>query len=118
MSPVARLGLGWLAFVGAASLVPIGGCSAPSKGALILAISTDMQAPKDIDVVSVYITTNGTPKFDYLGRVLPDGTVSLPSTLAIVEPDAPDAQVRIRVIAFQTQSSGDANARVLRDVLT
>jgi formylglycine-generating enzyme len=93
-------------------------CSAPGKGALILAISTDMQAPKDIDVVSVYITTNGAPKFDYLGRVLPDGPVSLPSTLAIVEPDQQGAQVRIRVIAFQTQASGSANARVLRDVVT
>ncbi len=93
-------------------------CSAPSKGALILAISTDMQAPKDIDVVSVYITTDGAPKFDYLGRVRPDGTVSLPSTLAIVEPEALNAQIRVRVIAFQTQTTGDANARILRDVIT
>lgn len=118
MSPVARVGLGWLSALGLVSVLPIGGCSAPSKGALIMAISTDMQAPKDIDVVSVYITTNGAPKFDYLGRVLPDGTVSLPSTLAIVEPDEADAQIRIRVIGFQTQPSGDANARVLRDILT
>jgi hypothetical protein len=105
-----------LALLSAATLP--GGCSAPSKGALILAISTDMQTPKDIDVVSVYITTNGAPKFNYMGRVLPDGTVSLPSTLAIVEPDAQGAEIRVRVIAFQTQPSGDASARVLRDVLT
>jgi hypothetical protein len=96
----------------------LGGCSAPSKGALVLAVSTDMQTPKDIDVVSIYITTNGGPRFNYMGRVRPDGTVALPSTLAIVEPDQQGAQIRIRVIAFQTQSSGDANARVLRDVLT
>jgi hypothetical protein len=105
----------------ALALVPavvVAACSAPSKGALVLAISTDMQAPKDINVVSVYITTNGVPKFNYLGRVLPDGTVSLPSTLALVEPDTQGAPVRIRVIAFQTQANGDANARVLRDVLT
>jgi hypothetical protein len=88
-------------------------CSAPSKGALILAVSTDMRTPKDINVVSLLITSNGVPKFDYLGRVLPDGSVALPATLAIVEPDEPNAQIRIRVTAFQ-----DANARVLRDVLT
>jgi hypothetical protein len=100
--------------------LPLAGaaCSTPSKGGLVLAISTDMQAPKDVDVISVYITTNGVPKFNYLGRVLPDGTVALPSTLAIVEPDSQSAQVRIRVIAFQTQAGGGANARVLRDVLT
>jgi hypothetical protein len=84
-----------------------------NKGALMLAISTDMQAPKDISVVSVYVTTSGVPKFDYLGRVQPDGTVALPSTLAIVEPDEQGAEVRIRVIGFQEQK-----ARVLRDVLT
>jgi hypothetical protein len=72
-----------------------------------------MRTPKDINVVSVLITSDGVPKFDYLGRVLPDGTVALPATVAIVEPDKPDAQIRIRVIAFQEQK-----ARVLRDVLT
>jgi sulfatase modifying factor 1 len=92
-------------------------CSAPGKGALILAISTDMQTPKDIDVVSIFVATNGVPKFDYVGAVLPNGTVALPSTLAIVEPDDPSAQVHIRVIGFQTQGA-DENARVLRDVLT
>ena len=88
-------------------------CSAPSKGALVLAISTDMQTPKDVDLVSVFITTDSVVKFDYLGRVLPSGTVSLPATLAIVEPDDPNAKIRIRVIGFQ-----GANARVLRDVNT
>ena len=93
-------------------------CSAPSKGALVLNITTDMQAPKDIDVVSLYVTSNGAPKFDYLGRVLPDGTVSLPATLAIVEPDTAGAQIRVRVTAFKSQPDGTAKARVLRDVLT
>src|SRR5258708_10083298 len=88
-------------------------CSAPSKGALVLAISTDMQAPKDVNVVSVFITSSSVVKFDYLGRVLPDGTVALPATLAIVEPDDPTAELRIRVTAFQNQT-----ARVLRDVQT
>ncbi len=101
-----------LVLLGAAFLATAS-CSAPSKGALVLAISTDMQTPKDISVVSVYVSTNGTPKFDYLGRVLPNGTVALPATVAVIEPDDPDARVRIRVTGFQEQT-----ARVLRDVLT
>jgi alpha-tubulin suppressor-like RCC1 family protein len=99
-------------------LAGIAACTAPSKGALMLAITTDMQAPKDVDVVSVYVTTDGAPKFNYLGRVLPDGTVTLPSTLAVVEPDQAGAQVRIRVTAFKTNAGGSADAKVLRDVLT
>jgi hypothetical protein len=95
------------------SLAAAASCSAPSKGALILAISTDMQTPKDIDIVSVFVSTNDVPKLDFLGRVTPEGTVDLPSTLAIVEPDDPSAQVRVRVTAFQ-----DQKARVLRDVVT
>jgi hypothetical protein len=88
-------------------------CSTPAKGSLILSITTDMQTPKDVDILSVYVETDSKPKFDYLGRVRPDGSVSLPSTLAIIEPDSEGAQVRIRVVAFQGQK-----ARVLRDVLT
>src|ERR1019366_8366123 len=105
--------LATLPFVMGLALVATASCTSPSKGALVLAISTDMETPKDIDVVSVFITTNSVVKFDYLGRVLPDGSVALPATLAVVEPDAPNAQVRIRVIGFQGQT-----ARVLRDVLT
>src|SRR5215469_3724947 len=89
-------------------------CSPASKGALILAVSTDMQTPKDLDLISVLVSTNGALKFDYLGRVMPDGTLTLPSTLAIVEPDDPNAQVRVRVIAFQLQGA-QQSARVLRD---
>jgi hypothetical protein len=88
-------------------------CSSPGKGSLVLAISTDMQTPKDINIVSVFVSTNGVPKLDFLGRVTPGGTVTLPSTLAVLEPDDPSAEVRIRVTAFQEQ-----RARVLRDVLT
>jgi hypothetical protein len=79
----------------------------------MLAISTDMQTPKDISVVSVFVATNGTPKFDYLGRVLPDGSVPMPATLALIQPDDPQAQVHVRIIGFKEET-----ARVLRDVLT
>jgi hypothetical protein len=120
MASVARRWGTWtlpLAVGGAVAAVWLS-CSAPPKGALVLAVSTDMQAPKDIDLVSVYITSNGAPKFDYLGRVRPDGSVSIPATLAVVEPDAPNVQIRIRITAFKSQPDGSAHARVLRDVLT
>ena len=109
----ARGAIAWLGAAAVAGALAAPACSAPGKGSLVLAISTDMQTPKDINIVSVFITTDSAVKFDYLGRVLPDGTVSLPSTLAIVEPDNPSAQVRIRVIALEEQK-----ARLLRDVLT
>jgi hypothetical protein len=101
-------------------LVPLGvglagtaSCSAPAKGALVLAISTDMQTPKDVDVISVFITSDSAVKFDYVGRVLPQGSIALPATLAVVQPDDPNAQIRIRVTAFLEQTP-----RVVRDVLT
>ena len=74
-------------------------------------ISTDMQTPKDISVLSVFITTDcrsSSIPGQYLGRLR-----ELPSTLAVVEPEQQGAQVRFRVIGFQNQT-----ARVLRDVLT
>jgi hypothetical protein len=95
------------------SLAGMASCSAPSKGALMVAITTDMETPKDFSVVSVFVESDSAVKFDYVGRVLPDGSVALPATVAIVEPDDPNAQIHIRVTAFQ-----ERNARVLRDVLT
>jgi hypothetical protein len=89
------------------------GCSATPKGSLMLAISTDMQTPKDISLVSVFVAEGSDVKFAYVGRVLPDGTVALPSTLAVVEGDDPNTELEIRVIGFNGQA-----ARVLRDVRT
>ncbi len=106
-------GVGPLFSLAAVSVAAAASCSAPSKGALILTVSTDMQTPKDVNIVSVFVSTNAVPKFNYLARMLPDGTLSLPSTLAIVETDNPSDQVRVRVTAFL-----DQKARVMRDVLT
>ncbi|MGH7440262.1 MAG: hypothetical protein ACRENE_31605, partial [Polyangiaceae bacterium] len=105
--------LGLLGSVAAFCAIAAASCSEPAKGSLILAISTDMQAPQDISVVSVFVSNNGVPKFDYLGAVTPDGTVTLPATLALVESENPDDEIRIRVTGFQAQK-----ARVLRDVIT
>jgi hypothetical protein len=104
-----RLGAG----VAASCAIAAVSCSAPDKGSLVLAISTDMQAPQDISVVSIFVSNNGVPKYDYLGAVTPDGTVTLPATLALVESDNPGDEIHIRVTGFQAQK-----ARVMRDVLT
>ena len=90
----------------------VGAC-AEKKGALMLAINTDMKAPKDVNAVSVTISTNGAIKHSFIGRVTPQGEVLLPATLAIVEPEDKSATIRIRVMAFQ-----DQKPRVLRDVRT
>jgi hypothetical protein len=83
------------------------------KGGLMLAVTTDMLAPKDVNVVSVSIQVGPAIKYNFIGRVTPEGEVLLPATLAIVEPDDPNATIRVRVIAFK-----DTKPRVLRDVTT
>lgn len=83
------------------------------KGAIMLAVTTDMKAPKDVNVVSVAIQVGPEIKYNFVGRVTPEGEVLLPATLAIAEPDDPTAPIKIRVIAFK-----DTKARVLRDVTT
>ncbi len=82
------------------------------KGGLMLSISTDMKAPKDVSVVSLTILSNNQVKFNFLGRVLPNGDVKLPATIAIAEAED-SASIRIRAIAFQ-----ERKPRVLRDVRT
>jgi len=92
----------------------VAACSAPGKGALIMAISTDMQAPKDITTVSIFVSEGQVVKFDYVGVVTPLGTVTLPSTLALVEPEDPSTQIQIRVIGYDDNQI----AKVLRDIQT
>ncbi len=103
---------GWLLAAGVLATAVVGAC-ADKKGALMLAITTDMKAPKDVNAVAVSITTNGLVKASFIGRVTPQGDILLPGTLAIVEPDDKNAVIRIRVMAFQNQKP-----RVIRDVRT
>lgn len=93
--------------------VAILGACGGDRGAIMLAVTTDMQAPKDVNAVSVTVLTNNVPKFNTIARVTPEGEVLLPATLAIVEPDDPNASIRIRVMAFK-----DQKPMVLRDVRT
>jgi hypothetical protein len=79
----------------------------------MLAVATDMQVPKDVNAISITISTNNQVKYNSIGRVTPEGEVLLPATLAIVQPDDPSASISIRVMAFKEQK-----AMVLRDVRT
>jgi len=100
------LGAGLLASV-------LAGACGDKKGSIMLAINTDMRAPKDVNAVSVTISANGQIVHSAIGRVTPQGEVELPATLAIAEGDDATKSIRIRVMAFQ-----DKKARVLRDVRT
>lgn len=105
---------GLLGFVGLGIALPsLPACSDDEKSGIMLAISTDMLAPKDVNAVGVTVSTDGKIKFNVVGRVTPEGEVLLPATLAIAEPDDPNATIGIRVVAFQA-----TKARVMRDVQT
>jgi hypothetical protein len=105
--------LGSFATLAATGLLAITPACSSKKSGLMLAITTDMKAPKDVNAVSVTVSTNNTIRHNVVGRVTPQGDILLPATLAIVEPDDPNASIRIRVMAFQ-----ERKARVMRDVRT
>lgn len=104
---------GLLGFVAVGIVLPALPACSYDKSGIMLAISTDMLAPKDVNAVGVTVFMDDKIKFNVVGRVTPEGEVLLPATLAIAEPDDPNATVRIRVIAFQ-----EKKARVMRDVRT
>ena len=60
---------GWLLAGGLVAAV-VGAC-ADKKGAVMLAINTDMRAPKDVNAVSITISTGGAIKHSFIGRVTP-----------------------------------------------
>jgi hypothetical protein len=84
----------------------------PAKGELMLAISTDMQVPKDFDSIHVEVRTYGSVQFsnDYkVGR----GFLMLPATLGVVVGKNPSQPVTIRV-----SSSQAGTVRTLREIVT
>jgi hypothetical protein len=93
-------------------------CSAtklPYAGGLMLAVQTDLAAPKDVAAVGLYITSDGRPVFGDTRDVAPNGEVKFPATIAVLaDADRPRAVVKIRAVAFK--ANGDV--RVLRDIIT
>ncbi len=91
----------------AAALLATGAALGPSpacaskKGGLMLALNTDMKAPKDVNAIGITVSTNGVIRTSFISRVTPEGDVKLPATLAVIQPDDPNATVRIRALALQ-----------------
>ena len=111
-----RKAIGALLLVGAAAMpAAVAACSSDAEpvGAIMLAVSTNMRAPKDVDALGLRITSNGVPIFDDTRQVAPNGEVKFPATLAVLASKDPRATVKIRVVAFR-----GSEARILRDVVT
>lgn len=105
----AALVLGVAGVVAAAS-----SCSSekPQRGALMLAVSTDMSLPKDVIKVGLYIKVAGRQVFAQEVDVPPTGIVLFPASIAVLAPDDPKQPVKIRAVAY---APGD-KAIVLRDM--
>ena len=93
-------------------LAGCGGKTLPTKGELMLAISTDMQVPKDFDSIRVTVSSFGTVRFNQDFQV-GKGHVTLPATLGIVVGSDPSQPVTIRVT-----SSKNGKIRTLREIVT
>lgn len=91
------------------------GKTLPYAGGIMLAVQTDLAAPKDVASVGLFITSDGRPIFGDTREVAPNGEVKFPATIAILaDADRPGAVVKVRAVAFK--ASGEV--RVLRDVIT
>ncbi len=99
---------------GGAALALVGlvapGCG--ERGALMVAVTTDLAVPADLDAIGITVQTDTTTRTSLLRRLAADD-VTLPATLAIPEADDPNAAIRVRVVGFRR-----GEAVVLRDVRT
>ena len=101
---------------GAAALVALVPLAAPGcgeRGAIMVAITTDLAVPKDVDAIGVTVRTDTTTRTSILRRLDAADAITLPATLAIPEADDPDAAIRVRVVGFRR-----GEAVVPRDVRT
>jgi len=120
---LARVCAPWLLAVAPMAL---SSCRTEQAGAVIVAMQTDMQVPKDITHVGVFVSYDGVIKMSRVVKVNAETEngrfVTLPSTLAVVSnKDSPGSRVRVRVMAFQTDgglaSDPGLRARVARDAV-
>ena len=99
-------------FLGATALVACSDERKPELGELMLAVSTDLEVPKDIDELSIEVLTYGAVQFSNAYDLGPPG-LRLPATLGIVAGEDPAAPVTIRVVARRL-----GVARFLREIVT
>lgn len=98
------------------SAICLESCSRTTKtpGQLVVAVSTDMALPEQIDTIELQVIVNGTTLLDY---PMPTGTGSdaqpIPATLTLVAGPDPSLPATIRVIGMH-----GSVARTLRQVVT
>jgi hypothetical protein len=101
------------------ALVLLAGCSSeeePMRGQLMIALSSDMSIPKDIDNIRAQVVRgNGTLVHDrtYWIEPVEAGDTRLPATLAVVASGSGDEGIEVRVIA-----SRGSEARMFNKVQT
>ena len=99
-------------------VVAVVGCSGktePYPGGLMVAVQTDLVAPKDVTAVGLYISSDGKPLFADTRDTAPNGEVHFPATIAVIaDANRPRAVIRVRAVAF----ARDGKVRVLRDAVT
>ncbi|WP_437299860.1 hypothetical protein [Sorangium sp. So ce426] len=110
MSAVARAALAALVAVAA------GGCSPPDE--IMLAVSTDLEMPKDFGALQVQVFEGGTPKFsatyERLGKS--DAAARMPATIGFYSSSGGGDSIRIKVSALLGDELGAP--RVLREAVT
>lgn len=91
-----------LAVAGAFLALAFVACSEkqPAKGQLVLALSTDLALPKDVDTVRIQVRANGRDRFDRSYPFGPDEN-KIPATLTLVAGDDPTQPIEVRVLAFR-----------------
>ena len=115
--PMRKRGLAWFWGVALMSLVFASSCSGekePRRGQVIVAFQTDLSIPKDIKLIVVSIYAGGTKRFHQTYPLNPDGTFSLPATLAIVEGEQKNQPITIRAVGLD--SAGEPH--VIRQAVT
>jgi len=91
--------------------------SAPPKGQLMVALSTDMSIPKDVSRIRVRVKLGAEVRYEYDYIIAPDGKFHIPGTLAVVEGSTPNPVVAVEVIGMRTKA-GKLQARTFGKAIT
>jgi len=110
MVPFRYLRLLWILALACACACSTG--KEKTRGQLMLAITTDLQPPKDFDRIRVQLLSFGSIQFDNEYRIGKD-SLTLPATLGLLAGNDPSEPVTIRVTASLGQK-----VRMVREVLT
>jgi hypothetical protein len=94
------IGFGFVLSAAAGSHAACSGNKEP-LGALVVAVSSDMAIPKDIDHVGLSINVGDRNVFSVIDQVFQPGVARLPATIAVVAPkDGTQAFANVRLVGF------------------